>query len=737
MRAARAARQAEASPERAGVDTLFGKMFDALESSLMEPLGSGFGSSDVRLKKATTGDESESFESAEAMLDHVWRVRVAHDEQARHDRRVDTIQSSLDKLKRERDAFENQIRASLARVVLEEESLVGIALHNAEALTIKAETQVGNVIGQSYEEAAEKARGHLADAAQASNALKAEVDAKHLIAFAGTFTTSFSDESLTVKPGKDLAVAPIEKLLSETIKGNSRLMVTGVVDLSYTGDASTGTASPAAVRKFLAEYSSNSSKQKQKPKNKNEKPPKNLQNLARWSVCVLPVGGADQEVFRTITTAMRKGIRLSPPNGDAENVSKSKSLRRPQSTGNRATFIAPEEDDMHGVDDIDSLHGDDDDTLGVKNALPTSPYPSETRLASGVVSRRREAEKDDSKNYNLDPRMFALYDFESGESEDANQVRCDDESFRLRRVANVGHLLRVLRDASDRSVSHNRGARLRLCFLETPKVSKLESNSSRFVALSDRDVAHLASVYLDAREWHDSGNAGNRHAREGINDAQSAWNKWWSSYSEINSEDESQGGVSLVLVYDESSAVALASDDSLSDSPGKLDDKSSQLGKANQPKMKTVKPAFVACVQCASAKSKKRIINHDGHVTNTINLQSKASSSPELTTSDVAGYISQAAVESSIELAGDQGRADRFPRVGARVGESGFFLESTNVERLARNDCEKNLAAPRDWAARDAELDAAAEALDDAEVALEFLRVKRGKGREVFRERNE
>jgi hypothetical protein len=195
--------------------------------------------------------------------------------------------------------------------------------------------------------------------------------------------------------------------------------------------------------------------------------------------------------------------------------------------------------------------------------------------------------------------------------------------------------------------------------------------------------------------------------------------------------------VSLVLVYDESSAVALASDDSLSDSPGKLDDKSSQLGKANQPKTKTVKPAFVACVQCASAKSKKRIINHDGHVTNTINLQSKASSSPELTTSDVAGYISQAAVESSIELAGDQGRADRFPRVGARVGESGFFLESTNVERLARNDCEKNLAAPRDWAARDAELDAAAEALDDAEVALEFLRVKRGKGREVFRERNE
>ena len=93
--------------------------------------------------------------------------------------------------------------------------------------------------------------------------------------------------------------------------------------------------------------------------------------------------------------------------------------------------------------------------------------------------------------------------------------------------------------------------------------------------------------------------------------------------------------------------------------------------------------------------------------------------------------IAEASSAAAAEHAGDGGRADRFPR---------FFDSETSDPNATVSETDAFVTprvAPRDWSARDEELDAAAEALGDAEEELEALRASRARARNALRERNE
>ena len=99
--------------------------------------------------------------------------------------------------------------------------------------------------------------------------------------------------------------------------------------------------------------------------------------------------------------------------------------------------------------------------------------------------------------------------------------------------------------------------------------------------------------------------------------------------------------------------------------------------------------------------------------------------------SDVVSVIAEAASAASAEHAGDGGRADRFPRLEPEAFASSEVFPPLRLGRLLGGP------APRDWSARDEELDAAAEALGDAEDELEALRASRARARNALRERDE
>lgn len=112
----------------------------------------------------------------------------------------------------------------------------------------------------------------------------------------------------------------------------------------------------------------------------------------------------------------------------------------------------------------------------------------------------------------------------------------------------------------------------------------------------------------------------------------------------------------------------------------------------------------------------------------------RGASTTSMRASDVIAAIAEACSAAAEEHAGDGGRADRFPRAETDFFGGSAAFPPPQIERRLLGGL-----APRDWSARDEELDAAAEALGDAEDELEALRASRVRNasRNALRERDE
>ncbi len=795
MRAARPAHRAEAPHERGereDDDLAFGQLFEALRSSFVPSVGT----TDAHAKKATMDDASPR--AARARLDQWWTARREGDARERHERRLSSIRASLACVARRRDAFGDRVRASLARVCLEEDAACGVSAARAEAMAARAESFAGAWRAETLGNAAESVTGYMEEASKARDALLAAHDERSLLALARGVVGA----GTKVAPAKDLAFAPVEALAREVLndadvgpsecsstrgdkpafvedddenqnqnqnqnqKTRFSFRVTSVVSLEHDADADdgVGVASPAATRAFLADYVEGTPKTESLPRSsrrgaslgrveatfcarQKKTQTRAARRAARWGVCLVPltaVRGAardgeelevDPAALQSVLTAVRVGVRLSSPPQLATPFCVSP--RRPRSTGFRATIPL-----SNVCGDVSSSDDSSDDSSDVG-------FPPDTRLASFAAA---------SLGARNDLRVFALYDFErDGSEEDANQVRAWDERFRRKRVATVAHLRRVLEERQGTSEKEKetkgRRARLGLCVLEQTKkktvfcdedrffsqavaaafkrvrgdgfslgadddsadafppttaVTETETEA-RFVPVTERALAELARAYLSRRARRALGcgaDAAPPRVR-GSNriDADARF-----SFSSSRAHGDERDGVFIALVYEETAAGA------------RLCDASATV------EGKTVKPAFLASVRSRDANEPDA-----PRTPSTPSTLNDSSSSSSLSCREVVSAIAEAASAAAAEHAGDGGRADRFPR----FFDSGTSDPNATVSNVENDAFLRTCVAPRDWSARDEELDTAAEALGDAEEELEALRASRARARNALRERNE
>ena len=112
MRAALAARKAEATHDRADADAAFARLFSGLEASLS---GASAGDDDEsRASRVASDDASRTSARASARLDAVWSERLERDERERLERVSRVARARVDTLKSARAAFEVRLREMLA-----------------------------------------------------------------------------------------------------------------------------------------------------------------------------------------------------------------------------------------------------------------------------------------------------------------------------------------------------------------------------------------------------------------------------------------------------------------------------------------------------------------------------------------------------------------------------------------------------------------------------------------------
>ena len=743
MRAARPAHPAEAPHERGqreDDDLAFRELFEALRSSLVLSVGT----TDAHAQKKATIDARPRLDAARAQLDQSWTARLEGDARERHERRLASIRASLARVARRRDAFDDRVRASLARVCLEEDALASDAAARAEATAVRAESVAGAWRAETLASAAFSSAARAAEeAAVARDALLAAHDERSLLALArGVFGRRGEGARANVAPAKDPARARVEALVEALsvsehgdvdVRADERLRVTSVVSLEVEGDAAARGNADFVLepKKEAPRRVSSLSRGEARFPTRKKKAPLSSRAEPRWGACLVPLTGArgadgaggkrNRAARRKIAAAARVGVTLAAA---PEETPSSMSPRRPRSAGSRAVFGAAFGDDEDVSSDDEDVSSDDEDVSS------DDGFPPETRLASFAAASERAPSGETS-----DPRVFALYDFErdSEGSEDANQVRAWDERFRRRRVATVAHLRRVLEERSEpegreetKRLQKKTGARLGLFFLRTrlrdearnvrgdgadddrstelssaleTDLASSNSDRARFVPLTDRALAELARAYLSRRARRASRprGASPRRAKASTPD-QDAF---------VSSDDA--GGVSIALVYDETAAVPSVRSEG-----------------------KTVKPAFLASARREKKSAREAFRRGAGSSRDANDLDAlRATSTTSMRASDVVSVIAEAASAASAEHAGDGGRADRFPRLEPEAFASSEVFPPLRLGRLLGGP------APRDWSARDEELDAAAEALGDAEEEIEALIASRARARDALRERNE
>ena len=141
MRAALAARKAEATHDRADADAAFARLFSGLEASLS---GASAGDDDEsRASRVASDDASRTSARASARLDAVWSERLERDERERLERVSRIARARVDTLKSARAAFEVRLREMLADADLEAESVASRVDARVRATMTRAETLAG------------------------------------------------------------------------------------------------------------------------------------------------------------------------------------------------------------------------------------------------------------------------------------------------------------------------------------------------------------------------------------------------------------------------------------------------------------------------------------------------------------------------------------------------------------------------------------------------------------------
>jgi hypothetical protein len=246
-------------------------------------------------------------------------------------------------------------------------------------------------------------------------------------------------------------------------------------------------------------------------------------------------------------------------------------------------------------------------------------------------------------------------------------------------------------------------------FPPTTAVTETETEA-RFVPVTERALAELARAYLSRRARRALGCGADAAPPRVRGSNRIDADKSGFSFSSSRAHGDEGDGVFIALVYEETAAGA------------RLCDASATV------EGKTVKPAFLASVRSRDANEPDA-----PRTPSTPSTLNDFSSSSSLSCREVVSAIAEAASAAAAEHAGDGGRADRFPR---------FFDSETSDPNATVSNVENDAflrtrVAPRDWSARDEELDTAAEALGDAEEELEALRASRARARNALRERNE
>jgi hypothetical protein len=266
----------------------------------------------------------------------------------------------------------------------------------------------------------------------------------------------------------------------------------------------------------------------------------------------------------------------------------------------------------------------------------------------------------------------------------------------FKRVRGDGHSLGAGDDRAD-------------AFPPTTAVTETETEA-RFVPVTERALAELARAYLSRRARRALGCGADAAPPRVRGSNRIDADKSGFSFSSSRAHGDEGDGVFIALVYEETAAGA------------RLCDASATV------EGKTVKPAFLASVRSRDANEPDA-----PRTPSTPSTLNDFSSSSSLSCREVVSAIAEAASAAAAEHAGDGGRADRFPR---------FFDSETSDPNATVSNVENDAflrtrVAPRDWSARDEELDTAAEALGDAEEELEALRASRARARNALRERNE
>ena len=714
MRAALAARKAEATHDRADADAAFARLFSGLEASLS---GASAGDDDEsRASRVASDDASRTSARASARLDAVWSERLERDERERLERVSRVARARVDTLKSARAAFEVRLREMLADADLEAESVASRVDARVRATMTRAETLAGRARADALTTTAARVAADRRAAARADAAARDARAASRWFVFFARVGEDLAGE-LRVSPAKDLARAPIARLLRKL----GHWIPTSIFALEHDGERTAGAAPPASVRAFLAgaaeleprrrrrasaspSPSASPSASRRAPLESPRESPRDDRSSPRgWNACVMRVDAPD--ALRDVLATLRHGVSLSKP---PKAPPASRSLRRPPSGASRAS--APSRVDAH-----------------VRTRTNREPRTLH-RVADGHEGfaptrlRRRAI---------LDPRVVAWLDddgFEEDECEDDD----DDEMAEVneRRVVApiadrhhrvVGRAIVVarrdgngFRDATVGDVENLADCAIRAApplVAETrfgSRTSGLSATTVRRRPMTSAETAELAAAYLGARIDGDSNGDSNGEA---LADARDAW----------PSPGGDDGSISRVVafVYDESRATPWGGE-TKDDGGGE--------------RCRRARPAFVAVCRLRRSFDDE---DDDEEDDDAVASERSGSASPGRggRSTSVSGNTGNTGNMGTVARSRGDGddALDAVVRAGTAVAAisrdaartaagsanaTAAFASRGRGRRRGDTNRHGEIPAPIDWSARDFRLTRAAEAVDEAEEAL-------------------
>ena len=715
MRAALAARKAEATHDRADADAAFARLFSGLEGSLSG--ASACDDDESRESRVASDDASRASARASARLGALWSARLERDERERLERVSRVARARVDTLKSARAAFEVRLREMLADADLEAESVASRVDARVRATMTRAESLAGRARADALATTAARVAADRRAAARADAAARDARAASRWFVFFARVGEDLAGE-LRVSPAKDLARAPIARLLREL----GPWIPTSIFALEHDGERTAGAAPPASVRAFLA-GASNRPAEPEAPRRRRATPSPSLSSPSLsspsasrsprvssprgWSACVMRADAPD--ALRDVLATLRHGVRLSKP--PTALASSSRSLRPPPSGASRAS--APSRVDAH----VRTSRGG----------------PSEVPFVAAPTRARRRAI--------LDPRVVAWLgeddfedDFEEapgedsrdgdGNDDDGGDDDADGDERRHRRV--VGRAIVVARRDGDgfrdatvgdlENVLDGASSAPRLT-VETRFESRTSGPSATSPSVHRRpatsaETAELAAAYLGARGDRDCNGEALADARDawpgGERDSDADPDPDRPRDGEADAETETRRAVAFV--YDESRATAWGRDDDA----GETDEGGERCRRA--------RPAFVAVCRPRRAFDEDEDEDEDEDDADSPGRGRRSGSGRTHTARSRGDDALDALVHAGVAVSAISRDA---ARTAAGSANATAAFESRGRGRGRRRGETNRLGgipAPIDWSARDDRLTRAAEAVDEAEEALRRAR---------------